>query len=123
MLIHKLKPEQLEPAVRNSLVALRLEYGDVFETQDHIRPYFDFGVVPADYLSRRGWVWFEAGPLPLPRGFLRSMRELFAVFVEKEGWDLVAHFEIEDEAAARFGRFFGFREFARTDQFIYARIF
>lgn len=118
-----LREEELPKELRSSIFAVRIQYGSVPRAMDHIPPYFDFGIMPADYLAQRGWVWFDPGPIPLPRAFLRKARRLFPKFVETTGWTLTAHFEVGNECAIRFGRFFGFREVARTAQHIYARRF
>ena len=91
-------------------------YGSLTPYDNHIA---FLGLVPLDFLTKRGYWWIElADPAP-SRSILREAKQLFPVLDEALGWETFAHTEVNNLKARRFAEFFGFRLFGQAENTFY----
>lgn len=95
-----------EEAWDRSVYVWRAWYGHLTPYDSHIA---FLGLVPLDFITKRGYWWIElADPAP-SRSILREAKLLFPTLEEALGWETFAHTEVGNPKAARFAEFFGFR--------------
>lgn len=104
------KGKAVEQADR-TLWLWRVEYGDLFETQDHIDLAI-LGFVPTCYLSREGYFWMVPLVESAPRAALREGKEAFSALEHLCGWNTYIYTEIAKPRNRRFAEFLGYKQFA-----------
>jgi len=91
-------------------------YGSLTPYDNHIA---FLGLVPLDFLTKRGYWWIElADPAP-SRAILRDAKQLFPALEQALGWETYAHTEVSNVKARRFAEFFGFRLIGQAENALY----
>ena len=116
----KERPQDLrtkaDEAWGRSVYVWKAWYGSLTPYDSHIA---FLGLVPLDFITKRGYWWIELTDPAPSRAILREAKMLFPEFDAALGWETFAHTEVSNPKAARFAEFFGFRLMGQNDNTLY----